>query len=102
MVHPEIEYGYHAIKTKNPPESKGIIEMFIGRFKTDGKYHLLGYRPTELSYMFSEASETNQDLGTIELPSNKEKLTDLVKGEIFLVHPKKNKFYPVQYISRSD
>ncbi|MDD5012116.1 MAG: hypothetical protein PHQ66_00510 [Candidatus Nanoarchaeia archaeon] len=101
MVHPDIAYGYHAIKTKYPPESEEITEMFIGRFESDNQYHLLGYRPTEISYMFSEASETNQDLGIVQLPTNKNKLTDLVKDEIFFVYPEKEKTYPVKYISHS-
>jgi len=101
MSHPNLKHGYHAIQTKNPPKSKEIIEMFIGRFKTDNKYPLLGYRPQSISYMFSEASETNQDLGAIQLPKNKKLLTQLVQDEIFFINPKEGKTYHVKYISHS-
>lgn len=101
MVHPEIKHGYHSIKTKKPPESEEITEMFLGRFKTDNEYHLLGYRPENFSCYFSEASETNQDLGIVKISKNKKCLTELVKDEIFFIYPEEGKFYPVKYISRS-
>ncbi len=66
--------------------------------KTDNKYHLLGFRPESSAY-FSESSETNQDLGIIQLPKNKSLLTELFEDEIFFIHPKKGKIYPVKYIS---
>ena len=98
MPHPDLKHGYHAIKTKYPAESEKITEMFIGRFKTDNKYHLLGYRPLNSPY-FSESSETNLDLGVIQLPKNKNILTELIEDEIFFICSNKGEKYPVKYIS---
>jgi hypothetical protein len=59
--------------------------MFIGRFKSDGQYHLLGHRPTGRSDMFSAESESNQDIGVVILPEGKTILRDLGKGDVFHV-----------------
>ena len=98
MVNQQVEKrgGYHAIRVKSSSKSKDTTDMFIGRFD-DGKYHLLGYGSTNLSYLFSEASETNQDLGVIELPRGKDKLSDLVKGEVFSIKPSEGDNYFVTY-----
>lgn len=98
MVHREVKHGYHIIQVKNPPESEEIIEMFIGRFESDNEYHLLGFRNEDNNYC-PENTETNQDLGIVRIPTNKKKLTDLVTDEIFFILPKKEKAYPVKFVS---
>ncbi|VVB82889.1 Uncharacterised protein [uncultured archaeon] len=102
MPHPSLTGGYHAIKVKSPIESEEVTEMFIGRFNEDRQYHLLGYRPVKLAYMFSEASEINQDLGIVQLPQNKTSLSELVEDEIFFVQPEEGKSYQVKYLSHSN
>jgi hypothetical protein len=99
MVHPEVKHPYHSIKVKYPVESEEITEMFIARFESDNKYHLLGYRTEKGSGYFPESSETNSDLGVVQIPKNK--LTEMVKDEIFFVHREKEKPYPVKFISQS-
>ena len=89
--------GYHAITVKATSDS--VIDMFICRFE-DGNYHLLGHRPARRSDLFSESGETGQDLGIVVLPAKKKKLTDLVKGEIIMIHPKERDSYQVEYIER--
>lgn len=103
MVHPEVQRGYHEIRVNWPPESKGITDMFIGRFNSDGQYHLLGHRPREIAYLFSAESESNQDIGVIKLPTNKNRLSQLVAGEIFEIIPteppkKGEKIWTAKYI----
>ncbi len=82
MTHPQVR-GYHEIRTNWPLESADVTDMFIGRFRSDGKYHLLGHRPRKLAYLFSEHSETNLDIGVVRLPSGKNNLHELVTGEVF-------------------
>jgi len=82
MTHPQVR-GYHEIRINWPPESSDITDMFIGRFQSDGRYHLLGHRPRKLAYLFSEDSESNLDIGVVRLPAGKTKLGELVVGEIF-------------------
>ena len=56
--------GWHAVNVQEPPGdgSKPNVEMFIGRFKDD-QYHLLGFRPKAVAYLFSAASESQGDHG---------------------------------------
>ncbi len=99
MVHPEVvKHGvYHSIEVKYNKKEERNIEMFIGRFNSDGKYHLLGYRPTDknFSYLFPEETEINQDLGIVALPKNKKSLANLTKGESISIIPKDEKPYSV-------
>lgn len=98
MVHPEVKLGYNSIKVKYPVESEKFTEMFIGEFKSDNKYHLLGFR-NEDHPGCSQESETNQDLGIVDIPKNKRYLHQLVKDEIFFIYLEKEKPYPVKYIA---
>jgi len=94
MVHPEVNLGYDSIKVKYPVESEEFTEMFIGEFKSDHQYHLIGFRNED-----HPVSEINLDLGIVKLPINKRYLHHLVKDEIFFIYPEKEKPYPVKYIS---
>jgi hypothetical protein len=79
MVHPKVK-GYHVVNVKTKPELDAADEQaFIGRI--EGKYHLLGYRPLEFKYLFSENECASLDLGIVELPDGKRSLSDLVKGD---------------------
>ncbi|MBI2045596.1 hypothetical protein HYT23_06060 [Candidatus Pacearchaeota archaeon] len=100
MAHPQVEkrHGYHAIRIKYSPTSENTMDMFVCRFD-DGKYHLLGYRPTNLSYILSEESEISQDLGIVYLPKGKDKLSQLAKGETFFIEPEGREKYAVFYDS---
>jgi|SRR3989344_7523895 len=106
MVHPQIKSGWHEISVQWPPrkkDNKPDHDMFIGRFQNDQQYHLLGYRPQEIRYMFSANSESNQDLGIVILPKGKKSLTELAEGETFQVKPQGNsqKSYRVKYIKHN-
>jgi hypothetical protein len=94
MVHPEV------IKVKYPVESEEITEMFIGKFESDKEYHLLGYR-SEKDKEKNSAVGIVFDLGVVNLPKNKNKLTDLIQDEIFFIKLEKDKPCPVKFISYS-
>ncbi|MBS3084204.1 hypothetical protein J4423_05340 [Candidatus Pacearchaeota archaeon] len=85
--------GYHEIR--GSPILPGMLDAptepttdyFIGRFARDNKYHLLGQRPHGRSDLFSAASESRGDHGLVALPLGKEKLRDLVQGDVLRVDP---------------
>ena len=85
-MHPEIN-NYHEIRANYPSNSEEITDLFIGRFKSDGKYHLLGHRPRAVAYMFSAESVANLDLGIVKLPHKKKKIEELVEGDIIKITP---------------
>lgn len=85
MVHSEIEYGFHEIKAHYPSKNKDETDLFIGRFKSDKQYHLLGHRPSDARAYFSVESESNQDLGKVVLPEGKSKMRELVKGDLITI-----------------
>ncbi len=87
----------YLIKVKYPVESEELIEMFIKKFESDNRYHLVGYRSEEDKEKCS-ARGIGADLGVIEIPKNKNKLTDLIQDEIFFIHSK-GETYPVKFIS---
>jgi len=91
MVHSQIKGGYHEVSVcyewEGDFEKEADTDMFIGRFDRDGLYHLLGHRPKVCAYMFSAESESNLDLGIVELPEGKKNLADLVNGEILTIIP---------------
>ena len=89
--------GYHAITVKTSSDSER--DMFICRFE-DGNYHLLGHRPARRSDLFQESEETRQDLGIVALPNEKKNLSDLVRGETIMIHPKERDPYQVEYLER--
>lgn len=86
MVHPQVT-GYSILRADI--ESKNLEkraedyddQIFIGRFKDDGHYHLLGHRPRECFYLFSENECASLDLGIVKLPEGKGTLKDLVEGD---------------------
>ena len=81
MVHPKVN-NYHVLEVllrDEKTKSEGHYDVFIGRI--DGVYHLLGYRPKEVAYMFSENECASLDLGIVELPKGKTSISDLVKGD---------------------
>ncbi len=103
MPHPNLIGGYHEIAvTSSKKKVKPEQDMFIGRFQTDQKYHLLGYRPYGRSDLFSAESESRQDLGVVELPANKSKLSELVKGELIKIisDGKESDSYKVYFCNR--
>ena len=86
------ESNFHKIAVQLPPRTGERYDMFIGRFRNDGLYHVLGYRPSEFANLFPAERECNQDLGAVKLPKRKTNLSELEKGEVFLVTPpQKNK-----------
>ena len=101
MTHSEVRAGYHEIAVHYPADSpEPNTDMFIGRFQRDRKYHLLGHRPLGRSDLFSAESESNQDLGVVELPNGKTRLSDLQRGETFTIHSVERKPYTVKYDRR--
>ncbi|MEK6926642.1 MAG: hypothetical protein AABW50_05175 [Nanoarchaeota archaeon] len=101
MVHPQVKDGYHEIRATWHPH-KEVYDMFVGKFKSDKKYHLLGYRPRAGAYLFSSESESNQDIGTLTLPRRKTSLGDLVLGDIIEITPtepkKKGEKWRIKYL----
>ncbi len=80
MTHPKVDsYSVLEVKTKRGKE----YEIFVGEI--DGELHLLGYRPSDIAYLFSENECSSLDLGIVRLPENKKSLSDLVKGDILSV-----------------
>ncbi|MBM3231806.1 hypothetical protein FJZ21_00295 [Candidatus Pacearchaeota archaeon] len=83
--------GYHEVRGR--PHVKGennrepTTDFFIGRYKRDNRYHLLGQRPHGRPDLFSAASESRGDEGLVTLPKGKVNLRDLVPGDIVRVDP---------------
>jgi len=90
--------GYHEIRAHYPKTSEGETQMNIGRFRTDGLYHLLGYFNRALALYFSSASESNMDIGIVRLPEGKKNLSELVRGDVFEVHYPNGKSDEVEFI----
>jgi len=96
MTHPEVKkHGtYHSIDVfLKEKEKENITEMFIGRFESDKKYHLLGYRPKNMEHLFPEKTELDQDLGIVQSPNKKINLAHLVAGEKIIIKPEKESSY---------
>ncbi len=72
---------------KTEDQKDETFDFFIGRFKSDNLYHLLGYRPHDLAYLFPAAHESTGDHGIVTLPDGKSSLASLVRGEILTVKP---------------
>ena len=98
MVHPEVKRGWHEIRAQMPPENGEVYLMQIGKFDSDKQYHLLGYRPKEGACYFSAESESNQDLGIVQLPEGRERLSKLESGEIFTVASENGERFEVKYL----
>lgn len=64
---------------------KEPVQMFIGKSRTDNEYHLLGSRPTEVSYAFTERECTSGNLGTVKLPKGKTLIEELEEGDVIRV-----------------
>ncbi len=78
MVHLKVN-NYHVLEVlvKDEKTKSGEnYDVFIGRI--DGVYHLLGYRPKEVAYLFSENECASLDLGLVELPKGKTSLREVV------------------------
>lgn len=89
MVHPKVN-NYHVLDVVlKRGKSEGHYDAFIGRI--DGVYHLLGYRPREVAYLFSENECASLDLGIVELPKGKTSISDLVKGDKIDFHDENGK-----------
>ncbi len=105
MVHPEIGSGWHAVRVRMGDEQslddrlEANFEAFIGRFRGDGAYHLLGYRPIELKYLFSENECSSLDLGLVMLPDGKPLMNDLAPGDRITV-VNGDKTWSMQYVER--
>ena len=52
----------------------------------DRKVHFIGERPSHARWMFPVKSEMQRDLGTVDIPNNKDTLRDLAEGDVLRVH----------------
>ncbi len=85
MVHPKIDRGFYQLSMNYPSTSKQITDMFIGRFKDDDLYHLLGYRPHDPAHLPPAEGESNRDIGIVRLPTGKRTLGELISGDILVI-----------------
>ena len=74
--------NYDAISAEVDKEP---VQMFIGKSRTDKKYHLLGSRPAEVSYAFTDFECTSGNLGIVKLPKGKTLIEELKEGDVIRV-----------------
>jgi len=87
MVHPGVRSRrHHEVRVRSQEGAETTYDYFIGRFESDEKLHLLGYRPTGSAY-FSAESESSHDLGIVTLPDGKTHLGDLIEGDEIVITP---------------
>lgn len=105
MVHPQLSTWYelemimgdvplHEVEKMTPEDviAKGY-EVSIGRFKSDGQYHVVGYRPILGRAYFSSNECASFDLGFAVLPRGKSSIDQLVKGDVVTVKTEPNDWH---------
>jgi hypothetical protein len=73
----------HTVLIVSDCKSAATYDLFVGM--KGWEYHLLGYRPTDLRYLFSERECSLDDLGVVTLPEKRANLADLVQGDVIRV-----------------
>ncbi len=66
----------------------------------DKRVHFIGERPSHARWMFPVRSEMQRDLGTVDIPNDRDTLKDLVAGDNLRVHYSNGKSYSAKILEK--